>query len=149
MRAYSMDLRERVLRDSDAGMKAAAVAVKYHVSASWVRRLKQRRRSPARCQRLRLSPISASVAAGPRGLAHAQRTSIRMIQPKAIPLVSVRLMPTTRPSARPPNTGVVFSVSAGNSNLNAAGFVPAAYDDAVMTVSATADIANNFAYFSN
>ena len=30
MRAYSMDLRERVLRDSDAGMKAAAVAVKYH-----------------------------------------------------------------------------------------------------------------------
>ena len=44
MRAYSMDLRERVLRDSDAGMNAAAVAVKYHVSASWVRRLKQRRR---------------------------------------------------------------------------------------------------------
>ncbi len=44
MRAYSMDLRERVLRDSDAGMTAAAVAVTYHVSASWVRRLKQRRR---------------------------------------------------------------------------------------------------------
>ena len=44
MRAYSMDLRERVLRDSDAGLQAAAVAVTYHVSASWVRRLKQRRR---------------------------------------------------------------------------------------------------------
>ena len=44
MCAYSMDLRERVLRESDAGMKAAAGAVKYHVSASWVRRLKQRRR---------------------------------------------------------------------------------------------------------
>ena len=44
MRAYSMDLRERVLHDSDAGMKAATVAVKCHVSASWVRRLKQRRR---------------------------------------------------------------------------------------------------------
>ena len=44
MRAYSMDLRERVLHDSDAGMQAAAVAGKYHVSASWVRRLKQRRR---------------------------------------------------------------------------------------------------------
>ena len=27
MRAYSMDLRERVLHDSDAGMQAAAVAV--------------------------------------------------------------------------------------------------------------------------
>ena len=43
MRA-SMDLRERVLHDSDAGMQAAAVASKYRVSASWVRRLKQRRR---------------------------------------------------------------------------------------------------------
>ena len=31
MRAYSMDLRERVLRDSDAGMTAAAVAVTSHV----------------------------------------------------------------------------------------------------------------------
>ena len=36
MRAYSMDLRERVLHDSDAGMKAAAAAGKYRVSASWV-----------------------------------------------------------------------------------------------------------------
>ena len=44
MRAYSMDLRERVLHESDAGMQAAAVASKYRVSASWVRRLKQRRR---------------------------------------------------------------------------------------------------------
>ena len=45
MRAYSMDLRERILRDSDAGMKASAVAVTYHVSASWVRRLTHRRRA--------------------------------------------------------------------------------------------------------
>src|SRR2546428_5359059 len=44
MRAYSMDLRERVLRDSDAGMMADAVAERYHVSGSWVRWLKQRRR---------------------------------------------------------------------------------------------------------
>src|SRR5262245_26186055 len=43
MRAYSMDLRERVLADSDVGMGAAAVAAKYRVSESWVRRLKQRR----------------------------------------------------------------------------------------------------------
>ena len=34
----AMDLRERVLHDSDAGMKAAAAAGKYRVSASWVRR---------------------------------------------------------------------------------------------------------------
>ena len=33
MRAYSMDLRERVLHDSDAGMPAAAVASKYRVTA--------------------------------------------------------------------------------------------------------------------
>ena len=44
MRAYSMDLRERILRDSDAGMTAVAVAEKYDVSRSWVDRLKQRRR---------------------------------------------------------------------------------------------------------
>lgn len=44
MRAYSLDLRDRVLRDSDAGLIAEAVAEKYHVSPAWVRRLKQRRR---------------------------------------------------------------------------------------------------------
>jgi len=44
MRAYSMDLRVRVLRDSDGGLKAADVAAKYQVSGSWVRLLKQRRR---------------------------------------------------------------------------------------------------------
>ena len=44
MQAYSMDLRERALLDSDAGMQAADVAVKCRVSGSWVRLLKQRRR---------------------------------------------------------------------------------------------------------
>ena len=44
MRAYSQDLRDRVLRDSDAGLLAEVVAEKYHVSPAWVRRLKQRRR---------------------------------------------------------------------------------------------------------
>ena len=39
-----MDLRERVFADSDAGLPTAEVAAKYRVSASWVRRLKQRRR---------------------------------------------------------------------------------------------------------
>jgi len=41
---YSMDLRTRVLRDSDAGMGSKAVAEKYAVSRAWVDRLKQRRR---------------------------------------------------------------------------------------------------------
>ena len=44
MKAYSMDLRERVLADCDGGMEARQVAVKYRVSESWIRRLKQRRR---------------------------------------------------------------------------------------------------------
>jgi transposase len=44
VRAYSPDLRERVLADCDAGMGTLEVAAKYRVSASWVRRLKQRRR---------------------------------------------------------------------------------------------------------
>jgi transposase len=44
MRAYSMDLRQRVLADCDAGMGTAAVARKYSVCPAFVRRLKQRRR---------------------------------------------------------------------------------------------------------
>ncbi len=44
MRAYSMDLRERVLADCDAGQTTKPVAQKYGVSRTWVRSLKQRRR---------------------------------------------------------------------------------------------------------
>lgn len=44
MQAYSMDLRRRVLADSDAGMPTKPVAEKYGVSRTWVRSLKQRRR---------------------------------------------------------------------------------------------------------
>jgi transposase len=43
MQAYSQDLRDRILADLDAGLKTRAVAVKFSVSESWVRRLKQRR----------------------------------------------------------------------------------------------------------
>ena len=42
--AYSMDLRQRVIDDSDAGLGTKAVAQKYSVSPAWVRRLKQHRR---------------------------------------------------------------------------------------------------------
>ena len=45
MRAYSMDLRERVLLDSDAGMEGGPMWRRStRVSGSWVRLLKQRRR---------------------------------------------------------------------------------------------------------
>ena len=68
MKAYSMDLRERVLQDCDGGMETRQVAVKYRVSESWVRRLKQRRRetgetAPRPCRNRRPAAW----------LAHAQR----------------------------------------------------------------------------
>lgn len=44
MDAYSLDLRQRILEDCDAGTPTKDVAAKYRVSSSWVRRLKQRRR---------------------------------------------------------------------------------------------------------
>jgi transposase len=43
-KAYSMDLRQRVIADCDAGLGTRAVASKYRVSPAWVRRLKQQRR---------------------------------------------------------------------------------------------------------
>lgn len=42
--AYSMDLRTRVLKDSDAGLSSKDLATRYHVSRAWVDALKQRRR---------------------------------------------------------------------------------------------------------
>lgn len=39
-----MDLRSRVLRDSEAGIPSKEVAAKYSVSRAWVDRVKQRRR---------------------------------------------------------------------------------------------------------
>jgi transposase len=44
MKSYSVDLRERILADCDGGMEIRQVAVKYRVSESWIRRLRQRRR---------------------------------------------------------------------------------------------------------
>ena len=44
MAPYSMDLRTRVLRDSDAGLSSKDLAAQYAVSRAWVDRLKQRRR---------------------------------------------------------------------------------------------------------
>jgi transposase len=44
MAPYSMDLRTRVLRDSEGGLASKDVAVKYAVSRAWVDRVKQRKR---------------------------------------------------------------------------------------------------------
>lgn len=61
MKAYSIDLRVRVFKDLDGGMKTSAVAVKYSVSPAWVRRLKQRR--------------AATGEIGPREQRHGKRTA--------------------------------------------------------------------------
>lgn len=42
MKAYSLDLRKRVLADSKAGLPTKKVAEKYGVSGAWVRWLKRR-----------------------------------------------------------------------------------------------------------
>lgn len=41
---YSQDLRDRVLRAYDRGMKTTPIALMFQVSPAWARRVKQRRR---------------------------------------------------------------------------------------------------------
>ena len=45
MRAYSLDLRVRVLEAAEAGETTAELADRFAVSLAWVRRLKQRHRA--------------------------------------------------------------------------------------------------------
>jgi transposase len=45
MRAYSMDLRRRVLQDRVSGLASAELAARYHVSRAWVDRVYQRHRA--------------------------------------------------------------------------------------------------------
>ena len=115
MRAYSMDLRERALLDSDAGMKAADVAAKYRVSGSWVRLLKQRRRETGEVaprvqrhgRRCMLEPhlhtLAALIAAHPdRTLAELQDAlatpaSVPTVW-RAVPALGLTVKKTVRPS---------------------------------------------------
>lgn len=48
--SYSQDLRDRVLSARDRGLKTKQVANLFRVSASWVRRVIQRRREEGRTQ---------------------------------------------------------------------------------------------------
>ena len=74
MKAYSMDLRELVLKDCDGGLGTKAVAAKYSVSAAWVRRLKQRRRETGR-----VAPAAQRHGPEPGWAAHAEaiRAAVR------------------------------------------------------------------------
>ena len=68
MRAYSMDLRVRVLAALDAGESTAAVAARFAVSPAWVRRLKQRRRETGET-----APRARTPNRGPKLAPHADR----------------------------------------------------------------------------
>jgi transposase len=68
MRAYSVDLRRRVIGDCDAGMGTKAVAEKYSVSPSWVRKLKQQKRDTGS-----IEPITATPGPRPALRAHEGR----------------------------------------------------------------------------
>ena len=69
MRAYSTDLRGRVLADCDAGLPTGAVSAKYRVSPAWVRRLKQRRRETGEVVPRRRPPRPKRLAAHAESLA--------------------------------------------------------------------------------
>ena len=93
MRAYSVDLRERVLADRDGGMGTSAVAHKYWVSRAWVRRLRQVRRDAG--GRPRPSATAGARLGGPRrghpgGRPRGPRTrpwpSTAAVRPAAVPV---------------------------------------------------------------
>ena len=66
MKAYSMDLRQRVLAACDGGAGTAEVAETFSVSPAWVRRLKQRRRETGQTGPTpqRHGPLPAAVTHG-------------------------------------------------------------------------------------
>jgi transposase len=68
MEPYPTEMRKRILADCDAGMGTQAVALKYLVSESWVRRLKQRRRESGEISARKLGSRRQ-----PKWLPHAER----------------------------------------------------------------------------
>jgi putative transposase len=62
--AYSMDLRERVLKDALAGRSSKELAERYHVSRAWVDALKQRWRETGSLAPLTQTKFRARVLAG-------------------------------------------------------------------------------------
>ena len=68
MQAYSLDLRKRILEDLDHGITTREVALKYRVSESWIRRLKQRRRETGE-----IAPRRSGSRRTPKWLAAADR----------------------------------------------------------------------------
>jgi transposase len=59
-----MDLRTRVLKDSDAGLSSKELAARYHVSRAWVDALKQRRRETGSAEPRKQTKFRERVLAG-------------------------------------------------------------------------------------
>lgn len=70
MRAYSIDLRERVLMDWDAGLGTNAVARKYRVSSEWVRKLRRQRDTTGD-----IAPLRGKTGPKPKLGEHVERIS--------------------------------------------------------------------------
>jgi transposase len=85
MRAYSQDLRERVVGDCDQGMTTSEVAAKYRVSESWVRRLKQRRRATGS-----IVPMQQRYGPKPKWTEHAERLADEVRQKPDITLEELK-----------------------------------------------------------
>jgi transposase len=119
MRAYSADLRERVLTECDGGMGTRAAARTSRVSGFWVRRLKQVRRATGRtAPAVRRTPapgwaahadaIRAAVAAAPDATPAESRTRFALPLSRsalARALIALGLSLKERRSGRPSRTG--------------------------------------------
>lgn len=68
MKAYSLDLRERVLADFDSGMGNDAVARKYRVSSRWVFKLRKQRSETGQ-----IAPRRGKTGPKPKLAAHAEQ----------------------------------------------------------------------------
>jgi transposase len=75
MRAYSLDLRERVVADCDAGMRPTDVAEKYRVSGRWVYQLLARRRESGE-----IAPRRGRTGPKPRLTEHLDRLGLMVQQ---------------------------------------------------------------------
>lgn len=62
--AYSMDLRERVIQDADAGVPSKILTERYHVSRAWVDALKLRWRETGSMAPLTQTKFRGRVLAG-------------------------------------------------------------------------------------
>jgi transposase len=73
--AYSMDLRTRVLQDSDAGVTSKELTERYHVSRAWVDALKQRRRETGQFAPRKQTKWRVPILAG-----HEERLKMLMVE---------------------------------------------------------------------